>query len=260
MKKKNQDNLYKGYVSIDNTIIIEPNYDAPIDGKLAKIISTHTRLIFSNYVDNDKKYNVYMKGKYYDTYDFENFKNLKSLYNKPIDGKLPQQIKSLILGWSFNQSADNLPTSLNCITFGHEFNQMVDNLPNTLKYLTFGFKFNQRADNLPNTIEYLSFGFEFNQKVEDLPNGILSIVFGELFSYSLNCLPTSTKFITIKNRYTNSDTERLPKSLEEITFVIGSNDWKNYCREYKLHYEEYFIEKYNLENISWKFCRKINTY
>lgn len=104
----------------------------------------------------EEYYNIYLKPKYkYNFYvEYENeyasgyLYLKKSQFNKPIDNNLPDHIITLILGWSFNKSVDNLPVTLKEITFGHDFNCSVDNLPFTLENISFGYSFNQHIDNL----------------------------------------------------------------------------------------------------------------
>lgn len=248
------------YTSINNVIIFHSEFNEIFNEKIKKIVSKHKKIIFANcniitnkkdhrYTDPEKVLSIYIKSKH--DFDFDNPQEIcsfaKSKFNKPIDNNLPQGIISLILGWSFSQSVDNLPIGLKEITFGHEFNNPVDNLPFTLESVVFGYTFNCPIDNLPNSIKKIYLGELFNQKIDDLPNGLETIIIGKLFTYSINCLPKSLINLTIKSNYENSDIYQLPWNLQSITFT------NEFCYPYAM-------EKYNRDNISFKFCNKIKFY
>lgn len=183
--------------------------------------------------------------KYSNRYDCIEF--FKSSFNKSIDSKFPDEIKILVLGWYFNQSVNNLPISLKEIVFGYEFNQSVDNLPFTLEVITFGYSFNNPINNLPNSIRTIKLGYNFNQPIDDLPNTLEKIELGPLFDYPINNLPISLTEFTILSNYERYDIYKLPKKLENLTFVYIQDEHR-------------FISKYNSENVKFKFCHNIFFY
>jgi hypothetical protein len=237
-------------------MIIYPNFNNELDGKIKTIISKHTKLIFSNFSCTDKYNHIYIKKKSIYSNEIKIYKEnrynhnnqisySKSMFNKQIDNNLPSSIKYIKLGHSFNQTVDNLGTTLEEIIFGYDFNQRVDYLPFSIKSITFGYLFNQPIDNIPNSIIYLSLSYSFNNKLDDLPIGLETLVIGESFSNDINCLPKTLKFLEIKSKYYDDyyyiknhlNICSLPKNLEVITIV---NKYKQ-------------IEKYNIDNIKYKF-------
>jgi len=201
------------YSCIDEYIIIHPNFDKDLDGKIKTLIGKHTKLIFSNFSCIDKYVDIYIrkKNKYaneikiYKTMCYQNsLFYTKSLFNKQIDHNLPISIKYLKFGHKFNQSVDNSGMTLEEIIFGYEFNQHVDNLPFSIKSITFGYEFNQPIDNIPNSIIYISLSYSFNQKLDDLPIGLETLIIGKNFSQNINCLPKTLKFLEIRSKYYNN--------------------------------------------------------
>ena len=76
-----------------------------------------------------------------DDFNFTYLTRLKRLsinnarFNQPLDGKLPESLLELELGFGFKQSVDRLPGGLLKLTLGHGFRKSIDNLPRTLTYL-----------------------------------------------------------------------------------------------------------------------------
>lgn len=253
------------YTCIKNTLIIHPEFNDVLKDKMRTDMKKHERLIFANYKNKEEYEYKYIKPKKYSNENAQikyakQFHNLNSQYmcskfNNKIDNTLPENIKYLQLGFSFNQSVDNLGSGLEDIVFGYEFNQRVDNLPFTIKSLIFGYSFNQTIDNIPCSIIYLELSYSFNQKLDDLPIGLETLIIGKNFSHNINCLPQTLVHLEIKSKYYNNDYYNknvlnicaLPKKLETIIFIE-----KNNCDEYGTKK----IEKYNIHNIKYKFCKK----
>jgi len=143
---------------------------------------------------------------------------------------LPDSLKSIHFGFSFNQYLDNssLPKNLTKIIFGSMFNQFLDKnvlpdnltelifdsysrynntfvrnvLPKSLVKLTLGYKFNQPIyeDVLPCSLKYLKFGSYFNQNIvpRSLPENLEHLIFGERFNQQIlaNTLPFKLTHLT----------------------------------------------------------------
>ena len=63
---------------------------------------------------------------------FANFNDAKK-FNKPIDGRLPEQLKILYLGTGFNQPVDNLPNTLEILHLsGKEYEHNLNMLPDSI--------------------------------------------------------------------------------------------------------------------------------
>lgn len=255
------------YVCIKNTLIIHPEFNDVLKGKMRTDMKKHERLIFANYKNKEEYEDKYIKPKKYsnDNAQLSHVKQFPNPYNQymcskfnnQIDNTLPENIKYLQLGYSFNQSVDNLGSGLEDIVFGYEFNQRVENLPFTIKSLIFGYSFNQTVDNIPCSIIRLELSYSFNQKLDDLPIGLEILVIGKNFSHNINCLPQTLVHLEIKSKYYNDDYYNknllnicaLPKNLETIIF-IDKNKWNKTK-----------IEKYDIHNIKYKFYKKnINFY
>lgn len=77
---------------------------------------------------------------------------------------------------------------------------------------------------------------------------------GKKFSHDINCLPKTLKFLEIKSKYYSDynyinnylNICSLPKNLEAITIVNKSYQTGNYKQ----------IEKYNIDNIKYKFGKE----
>ena len=195
------------YYSIDDCIIFHPTFNNNINGKAKAIINKHTKLIFSNHAFVDSYHDIYVKKKngVYLNHHQNNCNG--SEFNKQIDNKLPNSIKYLDVGNSFNQSVDNLGMNLEEIVFGRAFNQPVDNLPFSIKSLTFGHSFNHPINNIPNSIVYLSLALSksFNNKLDDLPIGLETLIIGNGFNHDMNCLPKTLTYLKIHSKYYNDD-------------------------------------------------------
>jgi hypothetical protein len=242
------------YTCLSNTIIIHPDFNDDLKGKIRTILKKYKRVVFSNFNCVDKYEDIYIRNKkfYKDEYNFFSQRNkiyMPSKFNKQIDHNLPENIECLELGHEFNLSVDGLPQTLKFIKFGHEFNQSIDNLPFSLNKLVLGHEFNQFVDNLPNSLISLELGYQFNKFVDDLPSGLESLVLGKLFNQNINNLPRSLVFLEIKSNYYN-DVRQLPKNLFDITF------------SYKIYSSDDNIsqDKYNSENISYRFRTSIQLY
>ena len=251
------------YICIKNALIIHPEFNDELKGKMRTDMKKHERLIFANHNNKEEYENIYIKKKKYlnvnaqlrHAKQFSNSTNkyMCSKFNDQIDNRLPENIKYLQLGYSFNQTVDNLGSGLEDIVFGYEFNRRVDNLPFTIKSLIFGYSFNQTVDNIPCSIIRIELSYMFNQKLDDLPIGLEILVIGKNFSHNINCLPRTLEHLEIKSKYYNNNHYNknvlnicaLPKNLKSIIFIDKNKDG-----------ESNKIEKYNIDNIKYKFCKK----
>ena len=136
------------YITNEDTIIFSPEFDDLLD---IELISNYKKLIFSNYILNDKLF---------EAYESNNFNNLKCRDSK------------------FNELVNNLPQCLTYLTFGRHFNQRVNKLPQGLTHLTFGVRFNQEVNVLPQNLTHLTFCVRFNQEVNVLPQNLTHLTFG----------------------------------------------------------------------------------
>ena len=128
------------YFVQNKTIFIEPEYNEILSAQILEILSNCNSIIFYDGAKHlDLKFNQFME----------------SRFNRPINN-LPNSIKTLKFGFSFDQSVDNLPNSIENLTFGYRFNQPVRNLPNSIKDLRFGIEFNESLDDLPFSIVRLT--------------------------------------------------------------------------------------------------------
>lgn len=245
--------IFSNYTLFENNQNINTNIDFS-SKKYLKLYSENTEKIESFY------YNKYIKTRHYLVennseekifYKSNSSKAsigfMKSRFNKQIDAKFPDEIKILVLGWFFNQSVENLPLTLKEIVFGNQFNKSVDNLPFNLEIVTFGYSFNKPINNLPNSIKSIKLGQCFNQPIDDLPNTLEKIELGQMFDNPINNLPISLTELTILSNYERYDIYKLPKKLQNITFII-------------IQHEHKFISKYNSENIKYKFFNDILLY
>lgn len=186
----------------------------------------------------DTLHDIYIKVKkdcdIYPNYDkkWYGFDLSRSQFNKQVNNIFPEKITSLILGWSFNQSVDNLPLSLKEITFGYSFNQLVDNLPFNLEIIIFGHNFNNPINNLPNSIKYLLLGTMFNQPIDDLPNTLERLHLGSSFNNQINNLPIGLLELTSTSKYLKKRTDiyHIPENLQTIN-ICG----KFYAKENLKH-------------------------
>mgnify|MGYP000980157305 CR=1 FL=1 len=86
---------------------------------------------------------------------------------------LPTGLRTLVLGYYFNQRLRNLPSSLRYLTLGAHFNQKLENLPTGLRSLTFLGSYGQKLKNLPTSLQSLHILCWLNQKLDfciALPN------------------------------------------------------------------------------------------
>ena len=103
--------------------------------------------------------------------------------------KFPGGIKTIIFGWNFNQSLDEvtLPAGLQTLTLGDHFNESLADvtLPAGLQTVTFGNNFHQCLDEvtLPAGLQTLTLGDHFNESLADvtLPAGLQTVTFGNFF-------------------------------------------------------------------------------
>lgn len=143
------------YELIDNTIIIGPDVNEPIDfGIFDEKI---TDIIFLNFYTNIKSYKYFFSElyfeKYIDNHNLATYTIYGSIMNNEI--LLTTHTQKLKLGAYYNRPI-NLVKSLTHLIFGHCFNQPINLTTNTdnLIYLIFGFRFSQPIE-LPESLVYL---------------------------------------------------------------------------------------------------------
>jgi len=204
-------------------LILGENFNQPI----TKLPNTLTHLIFG------KKYLNYK------------YNYTKCNFNQNINGILPNSLKCLVLGSSFNQEIFKLPPNLKYLVLGgynHETKK--DLLPKSLKYLTFGYEFNKvlvpgilpeslellkfdtpynekiNKNVLPQSLKKLYFGNHFSQDLEGvLSNDLQEIILGSFYNHSINNFPDSLKHMRLDSFY-GKEIEKLPENLEHL--VLGS--------------------------------------
>ena len=201
------------YISKDDTIIINPEFNEPLNDEHIAILSKYQKVIFSDYLLTDELFESY-----------ENNNNNKWSANKFKQqvNNLPKSITHITFGQCFNQSVDNLPDSITHLTFGYYFNKPVDNLPNSITHITFGQCFNQSVDNLPDSITHLIFETWFNYPVDNLPNSITHLTFGYSFNHPVDNLPNSITHLTFGNCF-NHPVDNLPKNVQQIKLMYNKN-------------------------------------
>jgi hypothetical protein len=171
-----------------NKIKFKASFNQPLDNFI-ELISHYDVLEFSNFDDCNNDEIILCK------------KYVRSLFNQSVSGLLPESIKELYFGHSFNQPLEGLPQSLTHLTFCYSFNQPLEGLPQSLTHLTFGYSFNQPLEGLPQSLTHLTFGCSFNQPLEGLPQNLTFLKFGKFFNKHVN----------------------LPKSIRRLKFGISFN-------------------------------------
>lgn len=182
-------------------------------------------------------------------YIYDSVNYLSNLYNVVfpttninVTRFLPQNLKELKFGYSFNQKICNpehistfIPFSVEKIEFGYSFNQSITfGLPQSLLYLKFGYSFNQPIQYSPlGSLLYLKFDYSFNQEIGDiscsyLPDGLKYLSFGFSFNQEIgdtrvNYLPDGLKYLSFGFSFNQplyaGFRYLLPRNLEEL--VIG---------------------------------------
>ena len=115
-----------------------------------------------------------------------NYRKIKSYIN---DTKhLPQSLKILKIGYTFNQPIDDLSKNIKKLKLGYGFDQSVDELPQGLKKLTLRTSFYQPINNLPVTLVELNLGFDFNRSIDHLSNlfNLKKLTLGVGFNQPIN--------------------------------------------------------------------------
>ena len=124
------------YITKDSTIIFDSEFNQELN---LELITKYQRLIFSDYILNNKLFNAYENN------TFDRLRYCGSIFNHPIDA-LPSSIIYLTIGHRFNHPVNHLPSSLIYLTFGNCFNHPVNTLSSSgssITHLTFGYGFNQ---------------------------------------------------------------------------------------------------------------------
>ncbi len=103
---------------------------------------------------------------------------------------LPNQIKEVYLGGSFNNSIDNLPDSVEKLYIGddlNDFNQIINKLPSNLKFLNI-VDFTHYHDKIDKKLNHQVFKFCDKNKLKELfPTTRLYIFDWEKIGYRLSC-------------------------------------------------------------------------
>lgn len=163
-------------------------------------------------------------------------------YNQVLPELQHTSIKSLVLGYKFNQHLTNLPNNLQNLTLGWNYNKMLPELPNSLIFIKFGWEYNQPLFKLPNSIKYIKFGrfynlillklpeslvsirfgYDYNKMLPTLPQTLRKLIFGSNFNQVLPPLPNRIKFISFGDYY-NQYLPPLPDSLRKLSFGSSFN-------------------------------------
>ena len=123
---------------------------------------------------------------------------------------LPLSLKSLVLGYNYNQSLDGLSnlSNLSSLTTGDFFNESLDNLSGLpfLTNLSLGHDFNKSLDNLPVALTHLSLGYGFNQKIDNLPASLIYLSMNEcgLFNQEIDQLPVGISYLKLSFYFNHS--------------------------------------------------------
>lgn len=112
-----------------------------------------------------------------------------TVFNHPVNNKLPKVLKILTFGDNFNQNIDYLPSTLNKLTCGYKFNQPINNLPHALTFLHLCGNFNQQLDLLPESLEILDIKFLTKKiSINDLPASIKKIIVNSDYVNNINSI------------------------------------------------------------------------
>lgn len=143
-------------------------------------------------------------------------------YDGPIDVSiLPNTLKKLDIGDSFNNELPALPINLTYLHIGNSYDYEIPQiLPNSLQYLFIGDSFNSALPNeLPDTLRVLFIGNKFNQELPSgLPKSLEELYLGDSFNHELRStyLPNSIKVIKLGNSYSQHLPQSLPTNLEKL--------------------------------------------
>ncbi|ANB51080.1 hypothetical protein [Powai lake megavirus] len=149
---------------------------------------------------------------------------LSNEFNEDIDGRIPANLKELILGFSFNSSIQNaFPKGLKRITFGHWFNQEIcsEDMPESLEYIKFGDNFNQNMNNRLTKLTNLTsliFGDNFDKDIQGLPKSLTHLEFGRKFNRRiLNLIPDRVTHLTLGKCYSQKIQGAIPNSVTHLS-------------------------------------------
>ncbi|AVG47860.1 F-box and FNIP repeat-containing [Acanthamoeba polyphaga mimivirus] len=149
---------------------------------------------------------------------------LSNEFNEDIDGRIPANLKELILGYSFNSSVKNaLPKGLKRITFGHLFNQEIcaEDMSESLEYIKFGDNFNQNMNNRLTKLTNLTsliFGDNFDKDIQGLPKSLTHLEFGRKFNRRiLNLIPDRVTHLTLGKCYSQKIQGAIPNSVTHLS-------------------------------------------
>lgn len=170
-------------------------------------------------------YNVYVPPLY----------NLPSLQNLRINGNVgvvvPEGIKQLKLGGSYNLPLPNLPHNITHLKFGHSFNSTISELPLSLSHLTFGDMFDQPLPHFSSckNLTHVTFGYCFNRELiveEGMEEYIFPYVkfikFGQQFDQCLDIyLPESLVSLEIGQAYSKKIYLKDYPNLQHLTLLAG---------------------------------------
>jgi hypothetical protein len=149
-------------------------------------------------------------------------------FSQPINN-LPLGLKTLIMGYNFNEHIDNLPDSLENLILTGSFNSPVDNLPTGLKTLVLGEKFNQYIKNLPYRLKKLVLSNNFAKSLDNLPPNLIYLQFVNNNNWvgNLNNLPNSIEFLLLDINSFNYSKENvlnnLPNSIRYLEIITKQN-------------------------------------
>ncbi len=195
------------WITNTDTIIFNHTYNEKLDTNL---ISGFAKVIFSDYVLNEKSFNYYTTNSVVGAMRYA-----LSEFNQDVSN-LPSSITHLVFGHYFNQDISNLPSSITHLVFGHYFNQDISNLPHSLTHLTLGYCYDKQCS-IPSNIKYLNLNCNNQYIIDSLPNSIVELELDYHFNLQMDNLPTSIKKLVIINiSHYNKDLNCLPNFIEEL--------------------------------------------
>ena len=179
-----------------------------------------SRILFPNdYVKIRQLKNV----KNLNLHKYHNITHLKfnQKFNSPLSPlSLPNTIKFLDLGETFNQKIDNLPESLESLVMSKDFNQSIDHLPQNLQSLQINQNFAHSLANLPKNLRRLVFhpmNSKFQETLINLPKSLKILKLG-LYNQKLNLCSTQIRYLAAGFNY-NIPLSDLPPTL--VTVLLG---------------------------------------
>lgn len=152
------------------------------------------------------------------SYDSDNF-------DQPIDN-LPDGVKMIIFGSTYNRPIIKFPKELLCVNFGFRFNSVISNFPEKLTCIIFGHNFNQLLPELPESLNTIAFGRSFSRTMPKLPDSLLKLLFHkESFFNEELVLPPN--LIELQLGISFNKLIILPESLRKLRLIVTFSQFDN---------------------------------